>query len=419
MCARCCSRGLRHRRHARRAEQSAARPRQLDLRHGRLRRLRRDRRRQAASLRPGHLPLQARRLGAGVPRLDEQQHLGPRLRRDRRDRSTRRPTASIHRYLAIPNRYFESVRGLLGKGTMRMADYRKFHPITAIRQVDFHDGFTAAAGHAVYTARQFPKSYWNRIAFVAEPTGHLVAMCLLDKQGSNFVTHDRFESAGQQRRMDLAHRGRGRSRRRGVGARLVQLHRAAQSDAPRLQDRQGQRLRDAAARQEAWPHLSHRQRIDEGDVEAVNLEKATPEQLVAALKNDNMFWRLQAQWRLVERGKTDVLPALAEIAADAGTNDNGENLPSIHALWAMHGLGAFAKPTHEDGGVALSELAPCLSRCPPRRTGRSAAQRRLGEGNPQGQSAQGSRAARASRRAAGPYRDAALESGRRRHSCGA
>ncbi|MGH7224233.1 MAG: PVC-type heme-binding CxxCH protein, partial [Gemmataceae bacterium] len=69
----------------------------------------------------------------------------------------------------------------------------------------------------------------------------------------------------------------------------------------------------------------------------------TPAQLVAALKYNNMFWRLQAQWRIVERGKTDVLPALTEVAA--ATDNNGENLPAIHALWTMHGLGVCAKPS--------------------------------------------------------------------------
>jgi hypothetical protein len=30
------------------------------------------------------------------------------------------------------------------------------------RQVDVHWGYTAAAGHAVYTARSYPKEYWNQ-----------------------------------------------------------------------------------------------------------------------------------------------------------------------------------------------------------------------------------------------------------------
>ena len=53
------------------------------------------------------------------------------------------------------------------------------HPITdKVRQVDYHGHFTAACGHAIYTARNYPKEYWNKIAFICEPTGHLVAAFL-------------------------------------------------------------------------------------------------------------------------------------------------------------------------------------------------------------------------------------------------
>jgi putative membrane-bound dehydrogenase-like protein len=246
-------------------------------------------------------------------------------------------------YLAIPNRYFESVRGMFGKGTVRMADYWRYHPITAIRQVDYHDGFTAAAGHAVYTARQFPKSYWDRIAFVAEPTGHLVAMCQFDKRGSNFVTHDRFNllaSTDEWTAPIAAEVGPD-----GAVWVLDWYNYIVQHNPspPGFQTGKGNAyvtpLRDKK-------HGRIYRVINESAKLApkLDLDKATPEQLVAALKNDNMFWRLQTQSRLVERGKTDVLPALAELAADHSTGGNGENFAALHALWTMNGLGAFAKP---------------------------------------------------------------------------
>ena len=244
-------------------------------------------------------------------------------------------------YLAMPNRYFESVRGWLGRGTVRMADYWRFHPITAIRQVDYHDGFTAAAGHAIYTARQFPKPYWNRIAFVAEPTGHLVAMCLLDRQGSNFVTHDRFNllSSSDEWTAPIAaevgpdgavwvldwynyivqHNPTPPGFDTGKGAAYV---------TPLRDKKHGRIYRVINESAKLAPKL--------------DLDKATPGQLVAALKNDNMFWRLQAQRRLIERGDKDVLPALTELAANPATDALGENLAAIHALATMQGLGAFA-----------------------------------------------------------------------------
>ena len=89
-------------------------------------------------------------------------------------------------YLPIPNRYYEAVRGWSAVQLESIAASNSFYPVTEhVRQVDFHGGFTAAAGHALYTARTYPPYYWNSTAFVAEPTGHLVATFTLDRKGSD------------------------------------------------------------------------------------------------------------------------------------------------------------------------------------------------------------------------------------------
>ena len=104
-------------------------------------------------------------------------------------------------YMAIPNRYFTGDRGAaaraspatrpLGPGYQSLAAFYAVHPVTPyIRQVDVHGGYTAAAGHHLYTARAFPKEYWNRVAFITEPTAHLVGQGILEKQGAGFVTRD-------------------------------------------------------------------------------------------------------------------------------------------------------------------------------------------------------------------------------------
>src|SRR5688572_26417369 len=72
------------------------------------------------------------------------------------------------------------------------------------------------------------------------------------------------------------------------------------------------------------------------------LDTATPPQLVRALTDDNMFWRLTAQRLLVERGKTDVVPALVRLVNDHTVDDLGLNVGALHALWTLHGLGALA-----------------------------------------------------------------------------
>ncbi|HJZ56076.1 MAG TPA: PVC-type heme-binding CxxCH protein, partial [Gemmataceae bacterium] len=94
-------------------------------------------------------------------------------------------------FLSIPNRYYERVRGASPAGLENIAESYRFFPITdKVRQVDYHGGFTAAAGHALYTARAYPMPYWNRTAFVAEPTGHLVAAFTLHGRGGGFVGHN-------------------------------------------------------------------------------------------------------------------------------------------------------------------------------------------------------------------------------------
>ncbi|HTU23706.1 MAG TPA: PVC-type heme-binding CxxCH protein [Gemmataceae bacterium] len=276
-------------------------------------------------------------------------------------------------YLAIPNRYFESVRGLLGKGTTRMADYRKIHPITAIRQVDFHDGFTAAAGHALYTARQFPKSFWNRIAFVAEPTGHLVAMCLLDKQGSNFVTHDRFNLLASTDEWTspiaaevgpdgavwvldwynyiVQHNPTPPGFKTGKGNAYV---------TPLRDKKHGRiyRIVSEHLKQISIPNNAPRGLVDANQPPELDWEKATPAQLVGVLEHVNMFWRLQAQRRLVERGSKDALPVLLRLI-DFNTNTldvTAEHYAVIHALWTMHGLGGFDKPDAKTMEVLQAQL---------------------------------------------------------------
>lgn len=103
-------------------------------------------------------------------------------------------------YMAIPNRYFADVPGLpgtggrgvpSGAGYQSSAAFYSVHPTTPyIRQVDVWGGYTAAAGHYLYTARSFPKEYWNRVALITEPTAHLIGQAILEKQGAGFVARD-------------------------------------------------------------------------------------------------------------------------------------------------------------------------------------------------------------------------------------
>jgi hypothetical protein len=258
-------------------------------------------------------------------------------------------------FLALPNRYYESVRGWHGNGSAGIAETERYHPITEFhRQMDHHGHFTAAAGHALYTARAYPKYYWNRIAFVTEGTGHLIAQSVLEPNGSDYVardgynflaSHDEWTSpvmaeVGPDGNVWVSdwynyifqHNPTPRGYQTGKGAAYVTP----------LRDKKHGRIYRVLYSGGPTPQPKR-------------LDNASPEQLVKALSDDNLFWRMQAQRLLVERGKTDVLPALAELAKDAKLDGIGNNPAAVHALWTMQGLGAFGAA---EPGSARASAAP-------------------------------------------------------------
>jgi putative heme-binding domain-containing protein len=87
-----------------------------------------------------------------------------------------------------------------------------------------------------------------------------------------------------------------------------------------------------------------------------SLHDSSPEKLVQALRHDNMFWRKQAQRLLVERGQRDVVPALVAAVGNNEIDAIGLNAGVIHALWALHGLGALNGSEPDATAAALAAL---------------------------------------------------------------
>ncbi len=258
-------------------------------------------------------------------------------------------------YLGLPNRYFESVRGWIGKGNDRMADHDRIRPVSATRQVDWFGGFTAAAGHAVYTARQFPESFWDRAAFVCEPTGHVVHLCQMSRDGSHLASHDRFNllaSTDEWTSPVVAEVGPD-------GAVWVAdwYNYIVQHNPTPLGFETGKgNAYETPLRDKTHGRIYRVVNAGAPLGKSFDLSKAGPDELVAALKSDNMLWRMKAQWALVARGKADVAPALAAVASDPGVDATGENPAAIHALWALRGLGALDRPDEAGRTLLASSL---------------------------------------------------------------
>ena len=246
-------------------------------------------------------------------------------------------------YLPVPNRYYEGVKGWTSSVLQNIADSNRFFPVTEnVRQVDWHGGFTAGAGHALYTARNYPKTFWNSTAFVAEPTGHLVATFTLHRRGSDVVSHNSWNLVASDDEWTspilaevgpdgnvwfvdwynfiVQHNPTPRGYKTGQGGAY---------EIP-LRDKTHGRIYRVVHRD---------QPTSKTPIKA--LDPADGPGLVAALKSDNMFWRLHAQRLLVERGKDDVVPALLALVSDKGMDGIGLNPAAIHALWTLDGLNAL------------------------------------------------------------------------------
>ncbi|MFO7845020.1 MAG: ThuA domain-containing protein [Balneolaceae bacterium] len=248
----------------------------------------------------------------------------------------------------VPNRFYSSIRGSGQNPRLPMiANSNRIYPLMdEVRQVDQHGRYTAGSGFHVYTARDFPETYWNNRAFIAEPTGHLLGEFLLEKDGSSYsainnrnimASQDEWFSPIQSKvgpdgalwvldwyNLIIQHNPTPEGYETGEGNAYV-------ND---LRDEQHARIYRITNKD-----ADHSQDMD--------LEDATPEEMVDALTHDNLFWRLTAQRLLVERGEQDIAGHLTELVNDKSIDKIGLNPGALHAIWTLHGIGAL-DGSHQD-----------------------------------------------------------------------
>jgi len=268
-------------------------------------------------------------------------------------------------HMPLPNRVYERVRGwsattlggIAGSPEMELAPRSAGDGDVAIRQVDHHGRFTAAAGHRLYTARAYPPEYWNRTAFVCEPTGHVVATFALEPKGAGFTSRMAWDLVasddewtapiqaevgpdGQVWVIDwynfiVQHNPTPAGFETGTRGAYV---------TPLRDKTHGRIWRVVHAASPGPPRRS--------------LATATPDELVAALRDDNMFWRERAQRKLVDRaadrgdGGRDVAAALVRLVADTPVDAVGLAPAAIHAIWTLRLLGCLEGPHADPRAVA-------------------------------------------------------------------
>jgi putative membrane-bound dehydrogenase-like protein len=249
-----------------------------------------------------------------------------------------RPSNFVH----IPVRFYRAM-GERDTVLPDIADRVDIFPQIDILQVDQFGRYTAGTAHEIYTARAFPSEYWNRAAFVAEPTGHVIGQFDLRDNGSGFLARNRWSFMSARDAWVAPVQVK-------VGPDgalwVADFYTLVAQHNPTPKDMQGCCVTGAGQAYEtpnrdrlhgriyriAWNGASR--------ARPLRLDNATPQQLVRALANDNMFWRLTAQRLLVERGRRDVVPALVALVNTHTVDSLGLNAGALHALWTLHGLGA-------------------------------------------------------------------------------
>ncbi len=260
-------------------------------------------------------------------------------------------------YYSMPAKYMQ--RGLAGsniQAVQKLDGHYDVHAMTPnLRQVDVVGGFTSAAGHHLYTARNFPKEYWNRIALICEPTVRLIHNAVIEPQGAGFTEKDGWNLlASSDEWVGPVQAEVGPDGAVWVADWynfVIQHNTFVPRQAPTevilpltLEDQkrgQGNAL------------ATNLRDLDRGRIYRVVYKNGKPYTpiklsandipgLLAALESDNMFWRITAQRLLVESKDQSALPGLYKIINNQKVDEIGLNGAAVNALWTLQGLGALA-----------------------------------------------------------------------------
>ncbi|MBC7418869.1 MAG: ThuA domain-containing protein [Pedobacter sp.] len=260
-------------------------------------------------------------------------------------------------YLGIPLSYLKRLAMPGMESVKKIEGHYGMHVVTKnLRQVDVFNGFTAAAGHNLYTARNFPQEYWNRIGFVNEPTGRVIHRAILEPDGSGFKEKDgwNFLASADEwlapvqsevgpdgavwvsdwYNFIIQHNPTPKGFENGKGNAYINP----------LRDRIHGRI--------------YRIVYDGAKPSPITkLDRNKPEELLTGLKSDNMFWRITAQRLIVEGGYKQLAPQLYDLIRNKSVDAIGINAPAIHALWTLNGLGLLDGSNTEALAVAETALA--------------------------------------------------------------
>jgi putative membrane-bound dehydrogenase-like protein len=225
----------------------------------------------------------------------------------------------------------------------------RMHPNTPnVRMVDNFGGYTAAAGHAFMVSDALPPRLQGK-ALVTEPTAKLIGIMDIERDGSGYKANDGFNLlASSDEWMSPIFADVGPDGAVWVidfYSFIIQHNPTPSMQSAGIEAKTGSggaymtehNLRDTSHGR------IYRVVWKDGPKSSIkSLAQATTPELVQALDSGDQFWSLTAQRLIVDNKKSDVATSLRKrVTSSAGGTG------AIHALWALEGIGALDKQTHQ------------------------------------------------------------------------
>lgn len=245
-------------------------------------------------------------------------------------------------FFGIPTKQLQKAGMFTERSFEKIDSHYSIHPVSKnVRQVDIQGGFTAAVGHNFYTARTYPSEYWNRIAFIGEPTGRLIHKHVIERSGSGFkeVGDGWNFFASSDEWVGPVHVETGPD---GNVWFLDWYNFIIQHNpTPPGYDTGAGNAYEDSLRDKTRGRIYRLVHKSGSPSKTYDLTNPSDSRLIEALRSDNMFWRMTAQRLIVERGDVSIVPRLRQIASEKTADKAGIQPQAIHALWALHGLRAY------------------------------------------------------------------------------
>lgn len=242
-----------------------------------------------------------------------------------------------------------------------LAPGMRMHPNTPnVRMVDNFGGYTAAAGHAFMNSDALPPRLRGK-ALVTEPTAKLIGIMDIQRDGAGYKVNDGFNLLASTDEWmspifaDVGPDG---------AVWVIDFYSfiIQHNPTPSMQSAGihattgvgGAYMTENNLRDQTHGRIYRLVWKDAPKTSIKSLANAKTSEIVAALDSGNQFWSLTAQRLIVDNKMKDAIPALKK-RVTSRVEGNG----AIHALWALEGLDALDRETHQR---ALLGKDPALRR---------------------------------------------------------